>query len=242
MEHKRAARSGINMKAVTDKFNAILFDLDGTLINTIPDVRLALNHTLELFGEEGIAADEIYNLVGKGARHMLEKAFALKKRKMGASEIDMALTGYLDYYMAHPVVATEVYPDVMSVLKELEKAGFNLGICTNKPGVITRIVLDKLNLTGLFSAIICGDEVDQPKPHAQHVFDVITQMHASKSHAIFVGDSEIDRKSAKNANLPFIGVSYGYDLDKNAQGILINHFNELPAAINTIAAAMEENL
>jgi phosphoglycolate phosphatase len=223
------------MTLTTEKFNAIIFDLDGTLINTVPDVRLALNHTLATFGATTIAAGEIYELIGKGATHMLNKAFALKNKKMTANEIEMALTCYLDFYMANPVAATEIYPDVVVTLTDLKNAGFNLGVCTNKPGVITRLVLDKLNLSDLFSAVICGNEIAQSKPHAQHVFDTITKMNAASERAVFVGDSEVDRLSAANANLPFIGVSYGYDLDKTAAGVLINHFNELPNAITHLA-------
>jgi phosphoglycolate phosphatase len=210
---------------------AIVFDLDGTLINTVPDVLLALNHTLVTFGQSKIAAHEIHGLIGKGAKHLLKNAFKQVNAQLVGAEMNLALECYLSYYAAHPVVETQIYPDVVDVLQHLKKANINCGICTNKPGSVTRIVLDKLNLTSFFSAISCGDEVKYPKPDARHVYETLDGMKSTLTKTVFVGDSFVDQQSAENAGLPFIGVSYGYELTKSSSGIIINNFAELPAML-----------
>lgn len=227
------------MKHDTRKIDSIIFDLDGTLINTIPDVLLALNHTLTTFGGTPIEATQIFELIGNGARFMIENAFAISKTIFSRSEIDEALACYLTFYREHPVVNSEIYPSVIEILQQCKNAGLTLGICTNKPGVVVRVLLEKLHLNPFFSAVLCGDEVSYSKPDAQHIFDVLMRMDCSRYSTVLVGDSHIDQLCAHNAEIPFIGVSYGYDAANLTSGVLINHFNELPAALKQITRKEE---
>lgn len=211
---------------------AIIFDFDGTLVHTVPDVALALNHTLQSFKLLPISEFKILELMGQGAKFMLDKAFRYQNRILQTEELDLALQIYLAFYQTNPIVKTTLYPDVRETLFKLKQSGFRMGICTNKPSLIARIIINKLQLEQFFPAIMCGDEVTSPKPNKQHIFDVLTILQAIPAQSVMVGDSSIDELSAKNAGIPFIGVSYGYGLDEFTSKILINHFRELPSILS----------
>jgi phosphoglycolate phosphatase len=222
------------MKYETKTISSIIFDLDGTLVNTVPDVLLSLNHTLTTFGRPTIDESQILGLIGNGARFLMENAFTKSKIPYTRFDIDAALACYLKYYSENPIVVTQLYPDVVQLLQQFYDAGLTLSICTNKPGVIARVLLDELNLKQYFSIVLCGDEVSYPKPNAQHLFDIIKRTNGKLAEAVLVGDSLVDKICAENAGIPFIGVSYGYDLDATANCIIIDNFKDLPAALNKI--------
>jgi phosphoglycolate phosphatase len=224
------------MTSETRKIDSIIFDLDGTLVNTLPDVLLALNHTLKQFAGTPIAAQQIYELIGNGARFMIENAFAKSKTIFSRSEIDEALACYLKYYREHPVVESVIYPGVVEILQHYKAENITLGICTNKPGVVVRELLKEMRLSQFFSAVLCGDEVSYPKPDPQHIYDVLMRMDCSRYSTVLVGDSHIDQLCAQNAEVPFIGVTYGYDAATITASLKINHFNELPEAIKKITS------
>lgn len=211
-------------------FTSIIFDLDGTLIDTAPDVRLALNHTLESYGLPPIKMDEIYNIIGHGAMPLLKRAFARHGVVLADEEAEKAVCTYLNYYQAYPVVETLIYPKVREVLQAFKDSDIKMGICTNKPSVMAHLVLEKLDLKHFFKAIVAGDEITHAKPHPHHIHAVLRKMNVEDLKTVMVGDSEIDRKSAEQAGIPFIGVSYGYDLDAG-KGLTIGHFSELQAAL-----------
>jgi phosphoglycolate phosphatase len=218
------------------KIDSIIFDLDGTLVNTIPDVLLALNHTLKTFDGAPIASDQVYELIGNGARFMIENAFAKSKTIFSRAEIDEALACYLKFYREHPVVESKIYPGVLDILQHYKNENIALGICTNKPGVVVRVLLEELQMKQFFSAVLCGDEVSYPKPDAQHIYDVLIRMDCSRYSTVLVGDSHIDQLCAQNAGIPFIGASYGYDSATITSELRINHMNELPALIKKITS------
>ncbi len=215
------------------QFQSIIFDLDGTLINTAPDVRLALNHMLACYGQPGIELDELYTMIGTGARSMVKNALCNHDLVLSETEIDAAVQCYLNYYRAHPVVETTIYPGVIQTLALLKNDGIQMGICTNKPSVMTHIVLEVLQLRDYFVAVVAGDEVAKPKPHHLHLMAVLQRMQMSEQHTLLVGDSEIDQQCAENARVPFVGVRYGYHLEQPAPH-MIDHFSELPAILTTI--------
>jgi phosphoglycolate phosphatase len=218
----------------TQAVKYIVFDLDGTLINTKPDVMIALNKTLAYFGQPHLPRFEVYSCIGKGLKYMLRTAFKKFNSNLIGEHMEIAKQYYLDYYMRHPVVETTIYPEVENVLTQLQQEGMQFGICTNKPGMTARMVLDKLNLTRFFTAISCGDEFKYPKPDGRHVLDVVTAMHADISQTVFVGDSLVDKQAAENAGIPFIGATYGYDLNEFTLGLVIPQFLDLPAALQTL--------
>lgn len=208
--------------------NTVVFDLDGTLIDSVPDVNLALNTMLAEHHLSGIALDKMYDLIGKGARFLVEAAFIEHNVSLSEEKLNAALQRYIELYRANPVVNTVIYPGVKETLLHLQEREWKLAICTNKPGIMTRLVLEKLQLQPFFSIIISGDEINNPKPHQDHLHAVINALFSTINQTVFVGDSDVDFNCAQNANVPFVGVRYGYHLGSLHSPNMISDFSDLP--------------
>lgn len=211
---------------------AVVFDLDGTLIDSVPDVRNALNTMLQSHGRRALSVDEVRLMVGEGAKVMLEKAFASTGGP--CADHEAALAHYLDCYCANPVIDTTVYPGAMAALHRLSAAGIALGICTNKPERVTRLVLDALGLAPLMKAVIGGDTLPYRKPDGRHVNETLARMGVTSGAVVYVGDSETDVAAARSAGLPVIVVSFGYAGDEvRSLGAdqVIDHFDQLDETI-----------
>lgn len=215
---------------------AIVFDLDGTLIDSAPDVRAALNRLLAEEGRRSLTLPEVQELVGEGARPLIERAFAATGAAAEPEAVPALIGRYLAHYRAHPADHTVVYGGVREELRRLSASGARLGICTNKPDGMTRIVLDALGLSGHFAAILGGD-FERRKPDGEHVRETLRRMEAEALPAVFVGDSATDVTAARNAGLPVVAVSYGYarmDPRSLAADRLISEFAHLGAAIGEL--------
>lgn len=211
--------------------NRVVFDLDGTLIDSVPDVRNALNVMLGGRGRRQLAPDEVALMVGEGARVMIGRA--LEATGGAVADPDAVLTEYLVAYAARPVVDTVIYPGAVAALARLAEAGCLLGICTNKPEEITRLVLDGLGLTRFFAAIIGGDSLPFRKPDPRHVTTTLERM-GGDGPAFYVGDSETDVAAARGAGLPVVAVSFGYSkggTEALGADVVIDHFDQLDAAL-----------
>lgn len=208
-------------------FDGVVFDLDGTLIDSVPDVRNALNAMLARFDRAALSAEQVRTMVGEGARVMLERAFAVTGTP--CDDLSAALDCYLEAYCAHPVVDTVVYPGALEAMRALAGDGVRLGICTNKPERVTRLVLDALNLAPLLAATVGGDSLPFRKPDGRHILETVARM-GDVRRPIMVGDSETDVAAAKNAGIPVVAVGFGYDGDgvrRLGADAVIDHFDEL---------------
>jgi phosphoglycolate phosphatase len=218
-------------------FDAVIFDLDGTLIDSVPDVGGALNIMLAARGRRPVTQDEVRLMVGEGAKVMLERVFAATGGP--DPDPDGAMVAYLAAFSAHPVVDTLVYPGAEAALRRLSAAGVSLGLCTNKPSGVTRLVLDALGLSPLFAAIIGGDSLPYRKPDPRHVTGTLAAMGlADGARVAYVGDSETDVAAARGAGLPVVAVSFGYAKDAVTglgADVLIDHFDELDVALERLA-------
>ncbi len=186
----------------------IVFDLDGTLIDSLPDVCLSLNHALEQFDYPALTSAEVKGMVGGGARPLVEHA--LLKLHGDIHLVETISSLFKTHYSGHPVVETTIYPGVVETLENLSDAGHFLGICTNKPTATTLPVVKALDLARFFPVIICGDTKSYKKPDARHVIDVIHGLGGQIENALFVGDSEPDVTASHNADVPVVLVTYGY--------------------------------
>lgn len=219
---------------------AVVFDLDGTLIDSIPDVVAALNRLLVEEGRAPVTVDQGRLMVGEGAAPLIERGFVETGDPVPDGAMAEFLERYLAFYKAAPTGATIVYPAVADVLSALSEAGVPMGICTNKPHEMSLLVLEKLGFSGYFSAIIGGDAARRKKPDGGHVHEVLGEMGVTAEKAIFVGDSRTDVLAARNAGLPVVAVSYGYSRIPPAElgaDLLIDHFAELPEAMAHIMRA-----
>ena len=211
--------------------SAVVFDLDGTLIDSVPDVISAMNRLLAEEGRPVITRDEGRNMVGDGAKALVERAYSATGTVPEAVAIDELTRRYVDLYHRFPVEETTIYPGVREVLQQLSTAGVKMGICSNKPHVMTELVLTRLDLASFFGAIIGGDMLPVRKPDAGHIHAVLDAMGCARDGAIYVGDSPTDVAAARNARLPVVAVSYGYSKVPAAElgaDALIDHFAQLP--------------
>ena len=218
--------------------DAIVFDLDGTLIDSVPDVGAALNRMLAGAGYARIADEHVRDYVGWGARVMIEKALATAGVAADEAEISQRLQEYLAFYRAEPAARTIVYPGVIDTLTELAAGEMPMGICTNKPHAMSELVLDALNMSRFFTAVLGGDAAAHRKPDGRHVHDTLHLMKAAASSAVMVGDSETDMAAARDAGVPAIAVTYGYahgDPKGLDADVSIDRFADLPGALAELA-------
>jgi phosphoglycolate phosphatase len=224
-------------------FSALLFDLDGTIIDSAPDVCASVNRALDSMGRPPITVEDTKMLVGFGAHTLCEKTLALTGKPGNEEDVDLLLTGFLDCYRKNPSKHTTVFPGALKALNLFKDADIQLGICTNKPEATCFPVLDALKLRHFFSSVICGDTLEFRKPDPRHIFHTLDEMGAKLSDAAFVGDSEADVEAANNAGLPCILVTFGYchapfnSLNADA---IIDHFDDLDAALKAIAISSKK--
>ncbi len=224
--------------AESPPFEALIFDLDGTLIDSAPDVCASVNRILTGNGRRALTLDETKDMVGWGGRVLMEKALDLTGEPGTEEEIDAALNGFLATYADHPADNTTIFPGVIEALETFKAAGVKLAICTNKPTATTPPVLNAMGLNGFFDVVSCGDAVPHKKPDGRHVLHCVEQLGASIETAAMVGDSENDIRAAIDAGLRSVCVTFGYahvPLDEIGADALIDHFDDLPQALADIA-------
>ncbi len=216
---------------------AIVFDLDGTLIDSVPDVRAALNRMLIELGASPLSLKQVEATIGDGAAAMIERAFVMAGTSLDNIYLGTCLQSYLSHYRDHPVAHTTVYSGVREVLAAFKSQDVVMGICTNKPSAMAALVLEELDLDHYFAAVAAGDDTDFPKPDGRHIAQTLSLMGARGRQAIMVGDSETDMGAARDLGIPSIAVTYGYSkhgaksLDADA---LIDAFTELPGAVSRL--------
>lgn len=215
----------------------IVFDLDGTIVDTAPDLTNALNDALIRRGHATISQKTIRSAVGSGARVMVEEAL----RRAGADEnIDQMLTEFLIHYEANIAVESRPFPGAVASLETLAAAGAKLAVCTNKREYLTRKLLDALGLRHYFHSVAGRDTFAVSKPDPGHLTQVIALAGGVPSRAIMVGDSDVDLRAAKGASVRSILVSFGYAteaLHKLAPDATIDHFDELMLKVTSLLGA-----
>ncbi len=213
---------------------AVIFDLDGTLIDSAPDIRLCLNEVLKVYGVEALTLAQVHSFIGNGAPHLVK--LAIKASGLAADLHPEVLSAFLALYNdAH--VETVLYPHVLEALRTLKDQGHLLGLCTNKPGKPTDFVLETFGLAPLFDAVAAGDTLPQRKPDPAPLLHVIATLGASK--AVYVGDSEVDAETASRADVPFALFTEGYrksPVDTLSFSRKFNDFQELPQIVSDLLA------
>lgn len=184
----------------------IIFDLDGTLIHSLPDIADAVNHVRRDFGKGALDLDEVRLLVGKGARSLIERALP----EAGSREIDEALERYLGYNLAHIVDKTRPYPGVSQTLEEFSRRGFPLVVLSNKNVALCREVLTELGLDKLLPAVYGADSFPFRKPSPEPVLALLREYGVAAREAVLVGDSINDMAAGQGAGVYTVGCSYGY--------------------------------
>lgn len=217
---------------------AIVFDLDGTLVDTLRDILSALNRVMDEEALRAITYDQGRVMVGGGARWLVEQALREAGGATGTARIDACHTRFLDYYLAESAASSRPFDGVTDMLTRLGAAGHLFGVCTNKPHEITLRVLDALDLSGFFgAAVLGGDVLGVRKPDADHLLAVLGQMGAAPDRALMVGDSETDVAVARNAGVPVAVVDFGYTARPATElgaDAVISSFDELPGLLDRL--------
>lgn len=213
---------------------AVIFDLDGTLIDSLPDLRAALNIVLAQNGRRPVTPKEIKTMVGSGSEKLLEQAFQLTGRSLMKKDFTLCFNAFTSYYQANHASKTTVFEGVLSTLKILSKKGVKLGVCTNKPHDLAIKVLRSFKLDHYLPVCIGKGKLPYHKPDRRHYDNVASALGVKPHESLYVGDSETDVKTARNAGVPLILVSYGYSREPATTlggDYLIGHFSELPAVL-----------
>ncbi|MBF0425813.1 MAG: phosphoglycolate phosphatase [Magnetococcales bacterium] len=194
---------------------AILFDLDGTLVDTSQDLWRALNFTIEKRGFPPLEHPQVRDFVGHGARSLLARSFwgkdASPPEPNQDPDFDAALQDFLVHYAAHLADHSRPFPQVMETLTQLRQQGFTLGVVTNKPLHLTQSLLDQLAMTHYFTAVVGGGSLPHYKPDPQPLWHALEIMRISPTLAVMVGDAHPDVAAARAAGCPVVAVSYGYN-------------------------------
>jgi phosphoglycolate phosphatase len=218
--------------------DSVVFDLDGTLIDSLPDVLASLNLLLEEDRRRPLKLGELRNLVGRGVNPMVEDAYRLTGQSLSSFlQLENAVCRYIEHYKANPVGHTVVFPNVMNTLTVLKEKGICMGVCTNKPFEMTLLVLEGLRIKSFFAGVTGGDNLPYNKPDPRHILKTLELMKSDASNAVMVGDSWVDVKAARNAEIPVVAVSYGYNSDPDESlnaDIEIKDMALLPEAIKNI--------
>ena len=189
-------------------YSCILFDLDGTVIDTVADCACAINRTMELFSFPKHTNDEVRSYLNNGARMLIRRALPETERQNEAL-IDEVLSKYVSFYKECCTVDSKVYDGVMETLSELASCGVKLGIVTNKPDVQTKIMIPHY-FGRLFEYFEGNSENAPTKPDARRVDMALEVLGKKRYDTFFVGDSYVDVQTAKNAGIPSAGVAWGF--------------------------------
>ena len=214
----------------------VVFDLDGTLVDTSPDLTAALNHSLVAMGRPAVDAATVRHLVGHGARALIERGLALSGGG-GEPAVARALPLFLDYYAAHVADGSRPYPGAEAMLEALAGAGVRLAICTNKPVALSRALIAALGWSGRFAVNLGGDSLAVRKPDPAPLLAAIAAVGGDPGDAVFVGDSIVDMATARAAGVPVVAVSFGFaDRPVAALGAdrVIDDFDELTEALASL--------
>src|SRR3954451_18849620 len=215
----------------------VVFDLDGTLVDTAPDLINALNFVLNREGLPAVPLESARNMIGAGARKLLERGLEVDGRHVGPGDLDRLTNDFIDHYAAHIADESRPFEGLEEALDTLSARGCRFAVCTNKLEWLSKLLLDKLELSSRFAAICGADTFGVSKPDPAILQQTVARAGGHLASAIMVGDAGPDIGVARRAGVPVIGVEFGYtdvpiaDLRPDR---LINHMRELPAAVQSL--------
>jgi phosphoglycolate phosphatase len=217
----------------------IVFDLDGTLVDTAPDLISALNFVLTREGLPAVPMKSARNLIGGGARKLIERGLELDGRQAGLADIDRMTDDFIDHYAAHIADESRPFEGLEGALDDLTARGYRFAVCTNKLEWLSKLLLDRLGLSSRFAAICGADTFGVSKPDPAILRQTVARAGGQLASTIMVGDAGPDIGVARRAGVPIIGVEFGYtevpiaDLQPDR---LIGHMRDLPAAVESLIA------
>ncbi|WP_246664195.1 HAD family hydrolase [Tardiphaga sp. P9-11] len=215
----------------------VVFDLDGTLVDTAPDLISALNHVLHQEGLAPVPLESARKMIGQGARRLIERGLELEGREMTPDEVTRLTKNFIDYYAEHIADESLPFEGLIAALDEMAGRGYRFAVCTNKLEFLSKLLLEKLQLTDRFAAICGADTFGVSKPDPVILQQTVARAGGVMSSVVMVGDAGPDVGVARRANVPVIGVTFGYTdvpIAELKPDIVIDHFRDLPATVERL--------
>jgi phosphoglycolate phosphatase len=217
----------------------VVFDLDGTLVDTAPDLIGTLNTVFAREHLPPVRYEEARPMIGGGARRMIESGLKLAGRTVAPGDLDRLFAEFIAHYSVHIADRSRPFPGLDGALDRLAKEGCQFAICTNKLERLSLLLLDKLGLGGRFAAVCGQDTFGVQKPDPDMLIRTITAAGGSSDRAVMVGDSGTDIATSRAAGIPVVAVDFGYTDRPVAEFFpdrIISHFGELPGAVRELMA------
>lgn len=218
---------------------AVIFDLDGTLAETAPDLMEATNHVLHLHGRPPISPAQVRAFIGHGARVLIARGFEATGEPVPEGGMEPLYERFVAHYADNIAAGSTLFPGARELLERCQKEGIALGVCTNKLEGLSVQLLDALDAKHYFGAIIGPDTIGIAKPDPAPYRETLRRLGGTHLRSVMVGDSETDIKTARAAGVPVIGVTFGYTprpVGEFFPDRVVSHFDELWPAINELLA------
>lgn len=218
-----------------------VFDLDGTLADTAPDLVATLNAIMDQEGLPHVRFDDARGMIGAGGRALIERGLEAAGREVTPAHLEALYKAFLVHYAENICVGTRLFPGVIEALDRLEEAGFALAVCTNKVEAHSVRLLEALGIASRFAAVCGRDTFPAYKPDPRHLTLTIEKVGGDPRSAVMVGDSRTDIATAKAAGIPVVAVTFGYtdtpvrELDPDR---IIEHFDDLFEAVREVMSRM----
>lgn len=216
----------------------IVFDLDGTLVDTAPDLTGALNRVLAEEGYKPVSPAETRRMVGHGARALIENALAAVGAQPDQGRVDRLFGRYLAHYGAHVADESAPFEGVRETLDALLASGARLAVCTNKSIGLSEDLLAALDMRRYFGAVLGGDSLTVRKPHPEHLIETVRRAGGRPDRAVMVGDSRPDVEAARGAGIPVVVVTFGYrdePIEDLGADVIVDHYRDMLPALRRLA-------
>lgn len=218
----------------------VVFDLDGTLVDTAPDLVRALNETLDLEGLPNVKASAVRDMVGHGARVLIERSAGLSGVNFSGDRLDQLTRAFIEFYRSDIARDSRMYPGVTEALDALAALGAKFSVCTNKPTDLSNQLLEAVGIKQRFSAIVGPDAVTERKPHPDHYRAAVMRAGGVVRRSLMVGDSAADVAAARAAGAPVAVVAFGYSeggAERLGADALLHRYSELAPVSRRLLAA-----
>lgn len=215
----------------------LLFDLDGTLVDSAPGITVALNRALATHGFRSTSVERVAPLLGGDARLLVRRTVEEGGERISDEASTAVRDMFLDIYSNAPAEGSRLFPDALEVLEALRAGGHRLGLCTNKPAKTGVPVLAAFGLDRLFDAVAFGDTGAYKKPDGRHVLDTLAMMDGAATDAVMIGDAENDIRAANDAGVRSVLVDFGYDTEAalaSAPTIVVGRLGDIPDALRNL--------
>lgn len=220
------------------KYTLIIFDLDGTLAHTAPDLLGTLNKITKPYNLSRMGMNEFGQIIGHGAKAMIKRAFEISEQPLNDETLEVLFKEFLVDYSSNIANETKLFDGVLDAMNSLKDKGYEFALCTNKTEAMARLLLNELDVTHYFQSITGGDSFEFKKPDARHLEKTASLAGHAISKSIMIGDSATDINAALNAGIPSVAVTFGYSdapIESLGASKIIKHFSGLEPAIESIS-------